>query len=98
MERILLNDNKLRNLQTNLHLHATTGHKVWNAAKVLGEMLESNPSLVSGKTVLELGAGCALPSLLAAFPSLQQSPLPPSRWPPMGASPDGVIVRGDGTN
>jgi len=44
-----------------------TGHKVWNAAKVLGEMLELDPSLVWGKTVLELGAGCALPSLLAAL-------------------------------
>lgn len=44
-----------------------TGHKVWNAAKVLGEMLEADPSLVQGKTVLELGAGCALPSLLAAL-------------------------------
>jgi len=49
------------------YLYANIGHKVWNAAKVLGEMLEFNPSLVSGKTVLELGAGCALPSLLAAL-------------------------------
>jgi nicotinamide N-methyltransferase len=44
-----------------------TGHKVWNAAKILGEMLEADPSLVQGKNVLELGAGCALPSLLAAL-------------------------------
>lgn len=47
--------------------HSLWGHKVWNAAKVLGEIIESDPSLVQGKACLELGAGAALPSLLAAL-------------------------------
>lgn len=40
--------------------------KVWPAAFALGEFLLANPSLVQGKTVVELGAGLGLPSLVAA--------------------------------
>lgn len=47
--------------------HSLWGHKLWNAAKVLGEMIDSRPSLIQGKYCLELGAGAALPSLLAAL-------------------------------
>jgi nicotinamide N-methyltransferase len=47
--------------------HSLWGHKLWNASKVLGEMIEEDPSLVKGKNCLELGAGAGLPSLLAAL-------------------------------
>lgn len=41
------------------------GHHLWNGAKVVSTYLETTPSLVAGKTVLELGAGAGLPSLVA---------------------------------
>ena len=42
------------------------GHHLWNAGRVVSTYFEKNPSLVRGKTVLELGAGAGLPSLLCA--------------------------------
>ncbi|KHN94862.1 uncharacterized protein MAM_07281 [Metarhizium album ARSEF 1941] len=42
----------------------TTGHRTWEAALQLGQYLCQNPSLVSGKRVLELGAGTGYPSVL----------------------------------
>ncbi len=47
--------------------HTTTGHRLWNAAMVLGEMVDAGELDVRGKNCLELGAGAALPSLLAAL-------------------------------
>ncbi|OAF62403.2 nicotinamide n-methyltransferase [Pseudogymnoascus destructans] len=41
------------------------GHHLWNGARVVSTYLETTPSLVAGKTVLELGAGAGLPSLVA---------------------------------
>jgi predicted nicotinamide N-methyase len=49
----------------------TTGHRLWNAAIVLGEMVDAEELDVRGKNCLELGAGAALPSLLAALVSEQ---------------------------
>ena len=46
--------------------HSLWAHHLWNAAKVLADYFDSNPHLVRGKTVLELGAGGALPSFTAA--------------------------------
>lgn len=52
-----------------LHLvgHSPTeAHHLWNGARVLAGYLERHPHLVRGKTVLELGAGAGLPSLVSA--------------------------------
>ena len=53
----------------NLHLvghNPLWGHHLWNAGRVIATYLEKNPSLVTNKTVLELGAGAGLPSLVCA--------------------------------
>ncbi|MFP5387483.1 MAG: class I SAM-dependent methyltransferase [Bacteriovoracia bacterium] len=39
---------------------------LWPAAEGLSEYIAQNPGLVKGKTVLELGCGCGLPSLVAS--------------------------------
>lgn len=43
------------------------GHRLWNAAIVMAEMVDSAEVDVRGLDCLELGAGAALPSLLAAL-------------------------------
>lgn len=40
------------------------GHHLWNAGRLIATYLEKNPSLVAHRTVLELGAGAGLPSLV----------------------------------
>lgn len=46
------------------------GHHLWQAGRVLAHYLEQNaPSLLQTRTVLELGAGAGLPSLIAALSS-----------------------------
>jgi nicotinamide N-methyltransferase len=40
------------------------GHHLWNAGRLISTYLEKNPSLITSKTVLELGAGAGLPSLV----------------------------------
>ncbi|KAK5186209.1 Protein N-terminal and lysine N-methyltransferase efm7 [Exophiala sp. CCFEE 6388] len=48
-------------------LTCTEGHLLWNAGQVIAQYLEDNAQkLAHGKTVLELGAGAGLPSLVAA--------------------------------
>ncbi|RKF80718.1 Protein N-terminal and lysine N-methyltransferase efm7 [Golovinomyces cichoracearum] len=42
------------------------GHHLWNAGRVISRYFEKNKELVRGKTVLELGAGAGLPSLICA--------------------------------
>ena len=42
------------------------GHHLWQAGRLISNHLEKNPSLVRGRTVLELGAGAGLPSLVCA--------------------------------
>ena len=42
------------------------GHHLWNAGRIISTYLEKTPSLISSKTVLELGAGAGLPSLTCA--------------------------------
>ncbi|CAI4219909.1 unnamed protein product [Parascedosporium putredinis] len=37
---------------------------LWNGARAVSKLFESDPSLVAGRTVLELGAGAGLPSLV----------------------------------
>ncbi|TEA20293.1 Protein N-terminal and lysine N-methyltransferase EFM7 [Colletotrichum sidae] len=45
----------------------TEAHHLWNGSRVVSDYFESEPSRVSGKTVLELGAGAGLPSLTAGI-------------------------------
>lgn len=47
--------------------HSLWGHRLWNAARVLADLIDANPDWVKSKAVLELGAGAALPSLIAAL-------------------------------
>jgi len=42
------------------------GHHLWNAGRLISSYLENKPSLIAHKTVLELGAGAGLPSLVCA--------------------------------
>ncbi|KAK4044250.1 protein N-terminal and lysine N-methyltransferase EFM7 [Parachaetomium inaequale] len=52
-----------------LHLvgHSPTeAHHLWNGSRVMASHFEAHPSLVAGRTVLELGAGAGLPSIVAA--------------------------------
>ncbi|KUJ20342.1 uncharacterized protein LY89DRAFT_441297 [Mollisia scopiformis] len=42
------------------------GHHLWQAGRIVSTYLERNPGLIEGKTVLELGAGAGLPSLVCA--------------------------------
>jgi nicotinamide N-methyltransferase len=42
------------------------GHHLWQAGRIVSAYLEKNPELIRGKTVLELGAGAGLPSLVCA--------------------------------
>ena len=46
--------------------HSLWAHHLWNASKVLADYFDAQPELVKGKKVLELGAGGALPSFIAA--------------------------------
>ena len=40
------------------------GHHLWNAGRLISTYIEQHPSLITNKTVLELGAGAGLPSLV----------------------------------
>lgn len=43
------------------------GHLLWNAGKLTTDYIDEHKALVAGKSVLELGAAAALPSLVAAL-------------------------------
>lgn len=60
-------DGKPRTLQLRLVGHNPLwGHHLWNGARLISAHIESHPELVRDKTVLELGAGAGLPSLVSA--------------------------------
>ncbi|KAL2147264.1 hypothetical protein VTI28DRAFT_10254 [Corynascus sepedonium] len=44
----------------------TEAHHLWNGSRVVAAHFEADPSRVRDRTVLELGAGAGLPSLVAA--------------------------------
>jgi nicotinamide N-methyltransferase len=46
--------------------HPLWAHHLWNASKVFASLFDNDPRLVKEKYILELGAGGALPSLVAA--------------------------------
>lgn len=46
--------------------HPLWGQYVWNAAPTLCEYLHANPSLIQGRSVLELGAAAGVPSIWSA--------------------------------
>jgi EEF1A N-terminal glycine/lysine methyltransferase len=48
------------------------GHYLWNAGRLIAAYLETHVSLVQSKTVLELGAGSGLPSLVCAIIGAKQ--------------------------
>ncbi|KAI9505963.1 hypothetical protein BX070DRAFT_187264 [Coemansia spiralis] len=50
-----------------LGTHPLWGHYLWNAAKTFANYLDSHKDIVRGRSVLELGAAGALPSLVAAI-------------------------------
>ena len=58
----------------NLRLVGTSplwGHLLWNAGIYTANHLDSHPELIKGKTVLELGAAAALPSVICALNGAQ---------------------------
>ncbi|KAK4546878.1 hypothetical protein LTR36_001610 [Oleoguttula mirabilis] len=53
--------------------NALWGHLLWNAGRTLADYLESHSStLIEGGTILELGAGAGLPSLICAIRGAKQ--------------------------
>lgn len=46
--------------------HALWGDHLWNGGRWLANHLEANPDLIHDKSVVELGAGAGLPSLIAS--------------------------------
>jgi nicotinamide N-methyltransferase len=49
-----------------IKLRLVGSHHLWNAAKVFANWMDSHPEHSLNKTVLELGAGAALPGFVAA--------------------------------
>ncbi|KAI8874094.1 hypothetical protein GQ42DRAFT_160034 [Ramicandelaber brevisporus] len=47
--------------------HPLWAHVLWNGACVLAKEIDQQPELVQGRSVLELGAGAALPSITCAL-------------------------------
>ncbi|CAN0492123.1 unnamed protein product, partial [Ectocarpus sp. 12 AP-2014] len=47
--------------------HSLWGHRLWNAALLLADMVDKDEFDVRGKRVLELGAGAGLPALICAL-------------------------------
>lgn len=47
--------------------HSLWAHKLWNASKVLAAKIAAGEVAVAGRSILELGAGAALPSIAAAI-------------------------------
>ncbi|KAI0353398.1 hypothetical protein OH77DRAFT_1458476 [Trametes cingulata] len=46
--------------------HPLWGHHLWNASRAFASYLDEHPEIYRNRTVLELGAGGALPGLVAA--------------------------------
>lgn len=57
---------RIRELPMADGVHASTGCQLWSSSIALAQELLSRPNLVSGKEVLEVGAGCGLLGITAA--------------------------------
>eukprot|EP00747_Dinoflagellata_sp_TGD_P184880 gnl/TRDRNA2_/TRDRNA2_40943_c0_seq2.p1 gnl/TRDRNA2_/TRDRNA2_40943_c0~~gnl/TRDRNA2_/TRDRNA2_40943_c0_seq2.p1 ORF type:complete len:403 (-),score=71.72 gnl/TRDRNA2_/TRDRNA2_40943_c0_seq2:139-1347(-) len=57
---------KIRELPMADGVHASTGCQLWSSSQVLAQELLSRPSLLQGKRVVEIGAGCGLLGIVAA--------------------------------
>ena len=65
VEHQRINGNGVIHLQM-VKKHALWGDHLWNGGRWLSNHLEANPELVRAKSVVELGAGAGLPSLMAS--------------------------------
>ncbi|CAO3650620.1 unnamed protein product [Cunninghamella blakesleeana] len=64
----LIKDSEVKKLNIQLvGSHPLWAHHLWNASKVFASLFDEYPDLVKNKTILELGAGGALPSLIASI-------------------------------
>ncbi|KAI3634204.1 hypothetical protein MIR68_007808 [Amoeboaphelidium protococcarum] len=52
--------------------HSLWAHYAWNAGIYIAKYIDSNPDVVRGKKVLELGAGAAFPSIVSALNNASQ--------------------------
>ena len=57
-------------VQTRQSAQDDVGFVMWPSAVVLANFLGSNPDIVQGKDVIELGAGCGLTGIVAGIPEL----------------------------
>ncbi|KAI2610352.1 uncharacterized protein GGS25DRAFT_257219 [Hypoxylon fragiforme] len=48
-------------------------HHLWNGSRIISQYFETHPSEVQGRTVLELGAGAGLPSIVCAILGAQKT-------------------------
>ena len=53
--------------ESNDSSHRLFADNIWPGTYVLADFLDSNPSICHSRTVLELGAGCSLPSLVSSI-------------------------------
>ena len=61
-----LADFPVRTLPARMTWQGATGFRIWGAASVLVDWIDSHPDVFAGNTVVEVGAGAGLPSLAAA--------------------------------
>jgi len=57
---------RIRELPLADGVHASTGCQLWPASMALGHFLHRESSLIAGKSVIELGAGCGFAGIVAA--------------------------------
>lgn len=57
---------RIRELPLADGVHASTGCQLWPASRALGHFLHRESSLIAGKSVIELGAGCGFAGIVAA--------------------------------
>ena len=53
--------------------HSLWGHMVWNAGRCLANLFDEHPSLCLDRTLVELGAGAGLPSIVAVLNGARQA-------------------------
>jgi len=61
------NDIAVRDIMKELPPHMLFADNIWPGTYVLADFLDRNPSICRSRIILELGAGCALPSLVSSI-------------------------------